>query len=178
MPNTKISRDTLLEYRQAAAVGSHPETVANHIKARGGGGTVPAKCTEAASTQVHMQCSKFPGNTGRHGSKEAGAGSARVLSAGKKLRRGSGKNQNVLERLVERRVREPRLAPNAALPQPGPNGSREGLEPWSLAGAAGPPRIPGIPGGAVSPALVSHRSWRAGPVPAPLWKDRSPIFPK
>eukprot|EP00661_Eupelagonemidae_sp_cell13_P016901 gene16901-biopygen769 len=43
---------------------------------------------------------------------------------------------------------------------------------WSLDGAAGHPRIPGIPGSAVSPALVSRRSWRAGPVPAPLWKDR------
>eukprot|EP00661_Eupelagonemidae_sp_cell13_P022925 gene22925-biopygen16305 len=49
---------------------------------------------------------------------------------------------------------------------------------WSLGGAAGPPRIPGIPGSAVSPALVSCCSWRAGPGPAPLWKDRSPIFPK
>eukprot|EP00661_Eupelagonemidae_sp_cell13_P010241 gene10241-biopygen19791 len=41
-----------------------------------------------------------------------------------------------------------------------------------------PPEPPRIPGSAVSPALVSRRSWRAGPVPAPLWKDRTPIFPK
>eukprot|EP00661_Eupelagonemidae_sp_cell13_P009983 gene9983-biopygen9295 len=49
----------------------------------------------------------------------------------------------------------------AAAPPP-PRGSRE---PWGLDGAAGPPRIPGIPGSAVSPALVSRRSWRAGHVP-------------
>eukprot|EP00661_Eupelagonemidae_sp_cell13_P016876 gene16876-biopygen21836 len=46
---------------------------------------------------------------------------------------------------------------------------------WSLDGAAGPP---GIPGSAVSPALVSRSSWRAGPVPASLWKDRTPTFPR
>eukprot|EP00661_Eupelagonemidae_sp_cell13_P011091 gene11091-biopygen9387 len=51
-------------------------------------------------------------------------------------------------------------------------------EPWSLDGAAGPPEIPAIPGSAVSPALVSRCSWCAGPVPAPLWKDRNPIYPK
>eukprot|EP00661_Eupelagonemidae_sp_cell13_P015029 gene15029-biopygen14232 len=33
---------------------------------------------------------------------------------------------------------------------------------------------PGTPGSAVLPALVG----RCGPVPAPLWKDRNPIFPK
>eukprot|EP00661_Eupelagonemidae_sp_cell13_P016446 gene16446-biopygen6767 len=49
---------------------------------------------------------------------------------------------------------------------------------WSLGAAAGPPRSPGIPGSAVSQALVSRRSWRVGPVQAPLWKDRTPFFPK
>eukprot|EP00661_Eupelagonemidae_sp_cell13_P008020 gene8020-biopygen3094 len=44
----------------------------------------------------------------------------------------------------------------------------------SLAAAVGPPRIPGISGSAVSSELVSRHSWRAGPVPAPLWKDRAP----
>eukprot|EP00661_Eupelagonemidae_sp_cell13_P007481 gene7481-biopygen13582 len=56
--------------------------------------------------------------------------------------------------------------------------TRRPQEPWNLGGAAGPPRTPGIPGSAVSPALVSHGSWSAGLVPARLWKDRSPIFPK
>eukprot|EP00661_Eupelagonemidae_sp_cell13_P012499 gene12499-biopygen12485 len=35
----------------------------------------------------------------------------------------------------------------------------------------------GVPG-TLSPALASRCSWRAGPVPAHLWRDRSPIFPK
>eukprot|EP00661_Eupelagonemidae_sp_cell13_P024017 gene24017-biopygen1315 len=47
-------------------------------------------------------------------------------------------------------------------PAPGPDPAPP-QEPWSLAGAAGPLRNPGIPGSAVSPALVSRRSWRAVP---------------
>eukprot|EP00661_Eupelagonemidae_sp_cell13_P025167 gene25167-biopygen23966 len=41
-----------------------------------------------------------------------------------------------------------------------------------------PPRTPGIPGNTVLLAVVSCRSWRAGPVPARLREDRSPISPK
>eukprot|EP00661_Eupelagonemidae_sp_cell13_P025897 gene25897-biopygen15070 len=57
-------------------------------------------------------------------------------------------------------------------------GSHKRIPGTLLAGAAGPPRIPEIPGGAVSPALVSGCLWRAAPVAALVWKDRDPTSPK